>query len=689
MALLELKNISKFFLEDNKEKYILKNINIRFPNHGLFTIEGKSGCGKSTLLNLISLVEKPSNGKIIFNGFNILKFKEKKKSFFRNKAIGLVFQNYNLLEDETAIYNVMIPLLLNGVKKKKALDKANKYFQLMNLSNEIKYKKCKDLSGGEKQRIGILRAIINEPSILLCDEPTGALDSKNSKIIMEIIKHISKKTLVIMVTHNHEIAIKYSDVRMIFKNNRLIYPEFSSQSTTVNYVSHKHLFNDNWSNEIVKNNLFKRKKRNLINLVSLTFSIWVSIYAYGFSHGANLSIEKETTRQFDKGNFLLYKSFPQSIDGSSLKLTKTVKLSQSDLDKISHLLDKFQIKNNISALFLENYIKINDIFKENINFIPIYNLNKNYAEYAGNNNIKIEDYKQVIVNKKFLELTKDNTSIKFHSSYIYNYPTMNELKPYISDYFNFDIELNIIDVIEEMDFLNAPAIYYSYEHMEKYLESIYLSNLSFSKGTNISWKEIFDIADANESINSYSHYLFLKDSNDFENIEKIIKEFPSPYKIDSTYLTKRNTLLDLIKVSGYGIDIFIYLCLLSSVLLLFIISFSNYSQDRKQTAILRSLGAKNEQIQEIYFIENFIVALLSLVLGLGLSILTFKPINYLLCKITTFNNLINFNKFAFLGKPYFLILFMFIFVILLVYFSSLIPSLLKKNKSIKKELNFE
>lgn len=211
MNLIVLKNVSRFYKIDKDKFYALKRFTFTFPNKGLFSICGKSGSGKSTLLNIISLLDKQNEGEYYFDNDDTRHWKDKRINKFRNKEIGIVFQKYNLLEEETALYNIYFPMLINGQSVKKSKEKAYTYALKFGFDKAFLSKKTKKLSGGEKQRIAILRSIINEPKMLLCDEPTGALDVKNSILVMGILKEISKERLVIMVSHNMDIVHKYSD----------------------------------------------------------------------------------------------------------------------------------------------------------------------------------------------------------------------------------------------------------------------------------------------------------------------------------------------------------------------------------------------------------------------------------------------------------------------------------------------
>ena len=185
MALFELNKVSRFYLINKKQKYVLKDVTLSLPSHGLVTILGKSGSGKSTLLNLLGKIDAPSEGTIYFNNEDINKYKEKKISAYHSQCVSFIFQHYHLLDKQTALYNVMLPSLISGKSYQTAKEEAIILMNEFGLSEGLFNKRCIDLSGGERERIAILRSFINKPLVLLADEPTGALDKTNAVLVME------------------------------------------------------------------------------------------------------------------------------------------------------------------------------------------------------------------------------------------------------------------------------------------------------------------------------------------------------------------------------------------------------------------------------------------------------------------------------------------------------------------------
>ena len=207
--MLKLKNITKEYISGDTKVEALKGINIEFRKSEFVSILGQSGCGKTTLLNIIGGLDRYTSGDLIINGKSTKDFKDKDWDEYRNYSIGFVFQSYNLIPHQTVLENVELALTISGVSRKERKQRAIRALEDVGLKEQI-HKRPNQLSGGQMQRVAIARALVNDPDIILADEPTGALDTKTSVQIMEILKEISKDKLIVMVTHNPDLAKKYS-----------------------------------------------------------------------------------------------------------------------------------------------------------------------------------------------------------------------------------------------------------------------------------------------------------------------------------------------------------------------------------------------------------------------------------------------------------------------------------------------
>ena len=207
--MLQLQHISKVYHTGNQEFHALKDISIRFRENEFVSILGQSGSGKTTLLNIIGGLDQYTSGDLLIQGKSTKQFKDRDWDSYRNHTIGFVFQSYNLIGHQTALSNVEIAMTLSGISKAERKKCAIEVLERVGLKDHL-YKKPSQMSGGQMQRIAIARALVNDPKVVLADEPTGALDSETSVQIMDLLKDIAKERLVIMVTHNPELAQKYS-----------------------------------------------------------------------------------------------------------------------------------------------------------------------------------------------------------------------------------------------------------------------------------------------------------------------------------------------------------------------------------------------------------------------------------------------------------------------------------------------
>jgi len=208
--MLQLKNVTKVYGDANNAVRALKGIDLQFRKSEFVSILGPSGCGKTTLLNIVGGLDKYTSGDLLVDGKSTMSFSDSEWDAYRNSTVGFVFQSYNLISHLSVIDNVAIALTLSGVSAKEREKRAADALASVGLTDQI-HKKPNQLSGGQMQRVAIARSLVNNPKILLADEPTGALDTTTSVQIMEILKDVSKDRLVIMVTHNQELAKEYSD----------------------------------------------------------------------------------------------------------------------------------------------------------------------------------------------------------------------------------------------------------------------------------------------------------------------------------------------------------------------------------------------------------------------------------------------------------------------------------------------
>ena len=694
MKTLVLKNVSRTYKVDKTNTFVaLATTNLSFDSSGLVSIVGSSGSGKSTLINLISRIDSPSTGEIFLNGKSYKSIKSSDTSFYK-KEIGIVFQQYHLLVEDTVIYNVLLPLLMSGVNKLEAINRAEKALLEVGISKELFDQKAKNLSGGEAQRVAIARAIINEPKILLCDEPTGALDSINSIGVMKIIKKISEKRLVILVSHNLQLVKKYSD-RIIEIVDGKIVKDINKKETKENIDTNKNKIKDKagWTFRFSFNNYKRRFKRNLFSMFGLTVSLTSLLLICGFTSNKDNALKNSCYQQADFASGTISKTV-KTNSSNFYSLSRSTRPELNELLENQNINKKFEICLNFDSILSSNVvIKYDEIDLGNISFVPIYNFDENHFDSSLLIEGKVSELNEeidVLINENAYRLIRNKIgkeplfeNINVSSLVETNYIDFDNT--YISDTFNYSNDFIIKGVVKEIDYLSSPKIYYSYSYIEEYLKDNILLNLSTYKYEKISWYDRVILADNNEAITSYSYRLFLKDYRYKNEIDESYY-FGSDLVFTSPSIILMNSMFDFLQVAEYGALLFLIISLVGTVLIISIISFTSFNEDREKSAILVTLGASSSNISDIYLGESLFTGLLSLLLSVPISLGLSSLINLVVYKFMDLKDLIIIPFMDFLGLKFIFPLLVLSGLVLLIIFSTLIPLRFAKRNSIKEEL---
>lgn len=412
--MLELKKISKTYKTGNYNQNALKNINLFFEKNEFVSILGPSGSGKTTLLNIIGGLDKYDSGDLIINGKSTKNFKDSDYDAYRNNSIGFIFQSYNLITHISVLKNVEMCLTLSGKGRKERKELATKALEKVGLKNHIN-KKPNQLSGGQMQRVAIARALVNDPDIILADEPTGALDSKTSKEVMDLIKEISKEKLVIMVTHNPELAKQYSNRIIELKDGEVV--SDSKQEKEVKNEENKYFFKKTSMSFLTAlnlslTNIFTKKGRTILTAFASSIGIIGISLILALSNGFDMYIddfESDTMASFP----IIVSEQSMNLDEEQMQTLSEESMNMwngktTDKDKIIpyNTLDNEMIHENEITDDYVNYIE--KIDSENINGISytrITNLNilsKNDEVKLLNNN----DFNMVSLPKELKEENK-------------------------------------------------------------------------------------------------------------------------------------------------------------------------------------------------------------------------------------------------------------------------------------------
>lgn len=381
--MLQIRNISKKYATKYLVQSALDDVSLTLRDNEFVAILGPSGSGKTTLLNIIGGLDRYDNGDLIINGISTKKYKDRDWDSYRNHTIGFVFQSYNLIPHQSILSNVELALTISGISSKERKRLSKEALEKVGLGNQI-HKKPNQLSGGQMQRVAIARALVNNPDILLADEPTGALDTETSVLVMDLLKEIAKDRLVIMVTHNPELAEQYATRIVKLRDGKIINDSDPYQETQQEVAKPEHKTMGKTSMSFLTalslslNNLKTKKARTILTSFAGSIGIIGIALILALSSGINTYIE---TVQKDT-----LSTYPISIERESIDMTSmmTTMMEHNRPNGIEHDLDKIYSNNIVTGMFstLSLETKANDLGA--------------FKEYIEGGDTKIKDYVSTI-----------------------------------------------------------------------------------------------------------------------------------------------------------------------------------------------------------------------------------------------------------------------------------------------------
>ena len=393
--MLEIKKVSKVYETAGFKQKALDNVSIKFRENEFVSILGQSGSGKTTLLNIVGGLDQYTKGDLIINGISTKKFKDRDWDTYRNHRVGFVFQSYNLIPHQTALQNVELALTLSGVSKEERRKRAKEALKKVGLEDHMN-KRPNQMSGGQMQRIAIARALVNNPDILLADEPTGALDSETSIQVMELLKEIAKDKLVIMVTHNPDLAEEYSTRIIKLLDGKVVndsHPLTEKDEKKEREKEEKEKEKSNKTHmsfftalSLSLNNLMTKKGRTILTAFAGSIGIIGIALIMSLSNGVQEYIKRVEEDTLS--------SYPLTIQKTTIDTTSMMMTLMGENKDTSHYEDNKVYSNNIMTDIISTMaseIKTNDLtefkkyiesnksgMKEYVSDIQyIYNLNLN------------------------------------------------------------------------------------------------------------------------------------------------------------------------------------------------------------------------------------------------------------------------------------------------------------------------
>lgn len=633
MKELELINVCKDYKLENKTKFrALSNINVSFDKGELVSVIGESGCGKSTLMNLIGGLDSDYNGEIKIGGIDLKSFKEKELDDYRKKKIGFVFQSFNLIPHLSILDNVTIALTLSDVKESEKVERATEILKKLGLENQLR-KKPTQLSGGQKQRVAIARALINNPDIILADEPTGALDSNTTLQILEIMKKIADEgKLVVMVTHSEKVAqissriIELSDGKII---DDKINPNYKKNKKTK--ANKKENITDNNQKQKRKkekhlsffsairlslHNMWASKTKNFLMAFGVSISLISMILMLAF--GSGLTNYISSTAQSYSNPYIVTISKKNSSDdpmtGGFMGFLKPDPFTEEEIDqtitdlntcletnKNSYRVDKSKINYGYSALtgFTQSAsVSYGEGENDKAEIFYLYTTPSYYGDeqlLAG----------QLSTDYTYIEPETGLTvgEVMF-SSKIISELGYSQAEDAIGKIVTVNVSYNKLEITQKMKITGIVNVNSFSQMLVMYIDYNYLSSLVEEQGAQLSPSSLFVTTDSEETTNLLNSYLATSDkyTGSIENqMANMFTEMMSTFSIALAIIA--------------GISLFV------AMIMILVVLYMSVAERTKEIGVLKSIGARKRDIKKIFTTESFLIGLLSGIVGIVFSLI--------------------------------------------------------------------
>ncbi len=668
MAKVEVKKLNKSYYIGKEEYKVLKDLDISF-NYGEFVaVYGESGSGKSTFMNVLGGLDEYDSGEILIDGENISKFTSKSMDYYRNRKIGFIFQEFKLLENLTLLENVMMPLNIAGVSTSKAKKRAIKLLTQVGLKDHIK-KRARNLSGGQKQRVAIARALANDPEIILADEPTGALDSKTTIEILELLKSIADSgKLVISITHSEEVA-KYGNRVVTLDDGK--FTEETAPSVDVEKNSDKIATKRETSKlsilkafKIARRNLFSKKARTYLVALGVSLGITGALVITSISESATSQLNK-TFSGFEYaegavGVGIMEKS--NDFVSVNLELTKSRDEEIATLESFGEQYEGFEKVNPeyiVLGFPVETTPELPTEEELEEGFMGTYIAHVAYVDY-NQDNMSMGSYPK---NEREVIFSGDANAISYLLSNIGKDSKQKELSE-IVDGIDFskknDKYYELVDFVEENIIGSTYDAYIDGEVVSfKITGSLELTQMSLHNTALILPDELNEDF-IKEIENDTVVYIYYMQFDSDENAEILMDDLGTTGSLSAsdTYDITAQDYRILMQTIDYVLSIirnvFLVLMSVSLVVSLFMVNIIVYisTLERKvEIGTLRAIGAKKNNITSIFVGEGIWLGFFAFILSIIGSYILITIVNavfYFVLKMPTFNTIIFSVKWLFI-----------------------------------------
>ncbi len=588
MALLKVSNLEKSYnITKTQKQEVLKGINIEFKSGDLVALLGESGCGKSTLINILGGLDMDYTGSVVIKGDFIRDFTEKQMDDYRKKRVGLIFQNYNLIPHMTVKENIEIAMKVSDIDSKVSSERADDLLKMVGLLN-FANKMPNQLSGGQKQRVAIARALANNPTILLADEPTGALDEDASQVVMEILKKIAESgKLVIIVTHSQKVANQCG--RIIKMENGVISEDRKNNKINIQSSRDKEIIpkNINTKNvfKLAKNNIKQKLSRNMLVSVGMAVGIMVVMLIMCLSSGLANYVNKVYSE-----NTL---SLQMEVTSKSLgTITDTTLTNVNQLDGIDSIIKTYQSSGTYTYYSTSSSLQS----------IKTYYLDEYYPEMLYGSVKENDDNLYIIINESMANAISTDGSL---ISCIGNTITLK-----IN---SISVDFKISGIYEEIEDDTKTRAYISEDSMLSLLNTSSLSiNTLYITAENVSYVSAL--------------------KEDLKKLGLTVLQVESSADSVMEYIDLGTNILTAVAAVS----------LLVSAIMIFIVLYISVHERMKEIGILRSIGARKKDIQKMFLFEAGMLGLIAGVMAVGVCFILSLATN-LVCLSTLKYSLISYH----------------------------------------------
>ena len=618
--LLNLDKITKTYPIEKKETFnALKEVSLKFEKGELVSILGPSGCGKSTLLNIIAGLDQPTSGDLIIEGKSTKKYKKKDWDLYRKNNIGFIFQSFNLIEHLTALENIEMVMNLIGLPKADRIERAKSLLIKVGLEKHMNHKPG-ELSGGQKQRVAIARALANDPDIILADEPTGALDKNTGIQIMNLLKEVASDKLIIMVTHNKNLAYEYS-TRVVsildgeIQNDEVIIKaDTNSLKSDLKKKNGSMSFGD--SLKLAFRNIKQKMGRIAITTIAGSIGIGGILLVIGLGNGSKDYIDRQTN-SFVSANIIDVSMKFKDEERQLKEYPKDIK----DFDKI---------KENENVVAVRRNLNIKDITTFNVNGEIIEDISFNAL--AGEENLDNithtldgrlpkDNLNELLINKNMakkiikeygMDSEKDDykNAIGKNITVIIQETMVNPItgeevlgKEYTKDF-------EIVGIANEIA-LDSGSVYYPYDFTYNWLEEegYFDSKEDLQVTAEVVVNEVKNNEDVLEWINNKEN------GGSGSRVDSVDKGFYA----SSQAIMVKGALKTLINLAQAVMIVFVSVALVVSSILIGIVVFSSVLERKKEIGILKAVGARNKDVARVFKTESALIGFFAGVTGIVLA----------------------------------------------------------------------